>query len=70
MLLPSAFSKQISTVSLEECVLVFKVCTTATRKLRVKGQRLYLSFIFVCCVPSQTAGLTISGEKFAYDYFI
>ena len=36
MLLTSAFSKENSAVSLEEWVLVFKVFTTATRKLRVK----------------------------------
>ena len=35
MLLTSAFLKEISAVSLEEWVLVFKVFTTATNKLRV-----------------------------------
>ena len=37
MLLTSAFSKENSAIYLEEWVLVFKVFTTATRKLRVKG---------------------------------
>ena len=36
MLFTSAFSKQNSVISLEEWVLVFKLLTTATRKLRVK----------------------------------
>ena len=36
MLFTCAFSKQNSVISLEECVLVFKVFTTATRKLKVK----------------------------------
>ena len=36
MLLTFAFFKENSAISLEECVLVFKVFTTATRKLRVK----------------------------------
>ena len=35
MLLTSAFSKENSAISLEEWVLVFKVFTLATRKLRV-----------------------------------
>ena len=37
MLLTSAFSKENSAVSLEEWVLVFKVFTTATRKIRDKS---------------------------------
>ena len=36
MLLTSTFSKENSTFSLDECVLLFKVFTTAARKLRVK----------------------------------
>ena len=36
MLLVSAFSKENSPISLKEWVLVFKVFTTATRKLGVK----------------------------------
>ena len=35
MLLTSAFLKDNSAISLEEWVLVFKVFTTATRKLRI-----------------------------------
>ena len=42
MLLTSAFSKQNSAISLEEWVLVLKLFTTATRKLRVKGSELTL----------------------------
>ena len=37
MLLTSVILKQNSAISLEECVLVFKVFTTATRKLGVSG---------------------------------
>ena len=37
MFLTSAFSKGNSAISLGEWVLVLKVFTTATRKLRVKG---------------------------------
>ena len=37
MLLTSAFSKENSAISLEEWVLVLKVFTTATRRLRVKA---------------------------------
>ena len=40
MLLPSAFSKENSAISLDEWVLVFKVFTTASRKLRVNEIRL------------------------------
>ena len=36
MLLTSAFSKENSAVSIEECVLMSKVFITATRNLRVK----------------------------------
>ena len=36
MLSTSGFSKENSAISLEECVLVLKVFTTATRKFRVK----------------------------------
>ena len=39
MLLTSAFSKENSVISLEEWVSVFKVPTTATRKLRVNPIR-------------------------------
>ena len=39
MLLTSAFSKEISGTSSDEWVLVFKVFTTATRKLTVKWPR-------------------------------
>ena len=35
MLLTTAFSKENSAITLEVWVLVFKVFTTATRKLRV-----------------------------------
>ena len=42
MLLTSAFSKEYFAISLEECVLVLKVFTTAARKLRVKK----ISFFF------------------------
>ena len=41
MLLTSAVLKQNSAISLEEWVLVFKVFTTTTRKLRVKVFAMY-----------------------------
>ena len=37
MLLTSAFSKQNSAISLKECVSVFEMFNTATRKLRVRS---------------------------------
>ena len=36
-LLTSAFLKENSAITIEECVLMFKVFTTATRKLEVKS---------------------------------
>ena len=44
MLLNSAFSKQNPAISLEEWVLVFKVFTTATSKLRVRQCAVLLIF--------------------------
>ena len=38
MLLASAFLKENSAFSLEECVLVLKVFTTATRKLTMQNE--------------------------------
>ena len=54
MPLTSAFSKENSVISLEEWVLVFKVFTTATRKLRVNRDcfaslRLSLRFLQEKC---------------------
>ena len=42
----NTFSKENSAISLEEWVLVFKVLTTATRKLRVKIQETFFFFFF------------------------
>ena len=44
MLLTSAFLKENSAISLEECVLVFTVFTTATRKLKVNLGALVCGF--------------------------
>ena len=44
MLLTSAFSKQNSVISLEEWVFVFKLFTIAIRKLKVKFDRVYITF--------------------------
>ena len=57
MLLTYAFSKENSAISLEEWVLVFKVFTTATRRLRVKDKVTDFTFhvftsVSVCVVSA------------------
>ena len=58
MLLTSAFLKENSAISFEECVLMFKVFTTATRRLRVN-----LTAFTQCdprCPPSLSLSLFLS----------
>ena len=70
ILLRSAFSKQNSVISLEEWVLVLKLFTTATRKLRVNALRFWRSQRrlqadphFSLCSPSLWPGGKTSASR-------
>ena len=74
MLLTSAFLKENSAISLEEWVLVFKVSTTAIRRLRVKCNCDHMFgcplILHVLCVIMQFAEHKDSALCFSYQNFI